>query len=67
MLTDCLGSERTGFTPSEQKSEMRLKRNRMCPGKFLFTTQSSNISRIQLAIDIALKNNENCILWKKCQ
>ncbi len=58
MLTDCLGSERTGFTPSEQKIRDAIEKElAMCPGKFLFTTQSSNISRIQLAIDIALKNN----------
>jgi ribonuclease J len=58
MLTDCLGSERTGFTPSEQKIRDTIEKElAMCPGKFLFTTQSSNISRIQLAIDIALKNN----------
>jgi len=55
LLTDCLGSERHGFTPSEQKiGESLEKEISMCPGKFLFTTQSSNISRIQRAIEIAL-------------
>ena len=56
LLTDCLGSERPGFTPSEQKiGDVLEKELSMCPGKFLFTTQSSNISRIQLAIEIALR------------
>jgi ribonuclease J len=56
MLTDCLGSERPGFTPSEQVvGETLEKEISLCSGKFIFTTQSSNISRIQLAIEIALK------------
>jgi ribonuclease J len=55
LLTDCLGSERHGFTPSEQKiGESLEKEISLCPGKFLFTTQSSNISRIQRAIEVAL-------------
>jgi ribonuclease J len=56
-LTDCLGSERRGFTASEQVvGETLEKELSMCSGKFLFTTQSSNISRIQLAIEIAIKH-----------
>jgi len=58
MLTDCLGSERPGFTPSEQVvAETLRKELKLCTGKCLFTTQSSNISRIQLAIDIALESD----------
>jgi ribonuclease J len=54
LLTDCLGSERRGFTPSEQVIGETLKREiGHCPGKFIFTTQSSNISRIDLAVKIA--------------
>ncbi len=57
MLTDCLGSERPGFTPSEQiVGDTVEKEISLCPGKLLFTTQSSNVSRIQLAIDIARKH-----------
>ncbi len=57
LLTDSLGSERRGFTPSEQViGETLDKEISLCSGKFLFTTQSSNISRIQLAIEIALKH-----------
>lgn len=56
MLSDCLGSERPGFTPSEKIiGETIEKELKLCSGKILFTTQSSNISRIQLAIDIAVK------------
>lgn len=55
LLTDSLGSERPGFTPSEQVIGQTLEKElRLCAGKLLFTTQSSNISRIQRAIEIAL-------------
>jgi ribonuclease J len=57
LLTDSLGSERSGFTPSEQVvGETLEKEISLCTGKFIFTTQSSNISRIQLAIEIGLKH-----------
>ncbi len=57
LLTDSLGSERPGFTESEQiVGETIEKELQACTGRFIFTTQSSNISRIQLAIDIALKH-----------
>ena len=56
LLTDSLGSERRGFTPSEQViGETLEKELSMSSGRVLFTTQSSNISRIQLAIEKALK------------
>jgi ribonuclease J len=56
MLTDCLGSERRGFTVSEQiVGETLEKELQMAHGKVFFTTQSSNLSRIQLAIDLAVK------------
>lgn len=58
LLTDCLGSERRGFTMSEQVvGETLDKELSLCQGKFFFTTQSSNISRIQLAIDLAIKHH----------
>lgn len=57
LLSDSLGSERPGFTPSEQRIGDTIEREiELCPGKLLFTTQSSNISRIQLAIEIAIKH-----------
>lgn len=55
LLTDCLGSEKRGFTSSERGIADTIEKElKLCSGRFLFTTQSSNISRIQLAIDIAL-------------
>lgn len=57
LLSDSLGSERPGFTPSEERVGDTIERElKLCPGKLLFTTQSSNISRIQLAIEIAAKH-----------
>lgn len=64
LLTDSLGSERSGFTASEQiVGETIEKELTHCTGKFLFTTQSSNISRIQLAIDIALRHGKKIALF----
>lgn len=55
LLTDSLGSERRGFTASEQIIGTTIEKElSLCAGKFFFTTQSSNISRIQLAIEIAI-------------
>ncbi len=55
LLSDCLGSERRGFTPSEQVvGETLEKELSLSTGRVLFTTQSSNISRIQLAVDKAV-------------
>jgi ribonuclease J len=56
LLTDCLGSERPGFTPSEQIIGETIKKELAnCPGRLIFTTQSSNISRIALAVELAIK------------
>ena len=64
LLTDSLGSERPGFTASEQiVGETIEKELTHCTGKLLFTTQSSNISRIQLAIDIALRHGKKIALF----
>jgi ribonuclease J len=58
LLSDSLGSERSGFTPSEVVvGETLEKELSQCQGKFIFTTQSSNISRIQLAVEIAIKHS----------
>lgn len=59
LLSDSLGSERPGFTLSERIIEDTLEREiRNCGGKMLFVTQSSNISRIQQAINVALRHNK---------
>lgn len=54
LLTDSLGSERPGFTPSEQVVGVTVEKElSLSHGKVLFTTQSSNISRIQRACELA--------------
>lgn len=56
LLTDCLGSERPGFTPSEQVVGQTLEKElKLATKKLIFTTQSSNISRIQRAIELAIQ------------
>ncbi len=56
LMSDCLRAEKDGYTPSEMtlfdsfETEMRK-----CQGKFLLTTYSSNISRLNQAIEVAKK------------
>ncbi|MCL5432757.1 MAG: ribonuclease J [Patescibacteria group bacterium] len=51
LMSDCLGSERKGYTPSEQSlSESFEREAQICRGKILITTYSSNISRLNQAI-----------------
>lgn len=58
LLSDCVRVESPGYTLSERVIEETLEREiRNCNGKFIFTTQSSNISRIQQAVNVAIKNN----------
>jgi len=58
LLSDCLGAERKGATLSEKVIEETFETEiANCPGKFIVTTQSSNISRLELAIKVGLKNN----------
>ena len=57
LFSDCLGAERKGRTPSE----IGLKENfvnemRTCQGKFIVTTYSSNIARLNQIIEASLKN-----------
>lgn len=56
LLSDALGSERKGFTPSERTLQMQFEREMQdCKGKFIITTYSSNISRLNQAIAAAEK------------
>ena len=51
LMSDSLGSERAGFTPSEQALEENIELEmRRCEGKFILTTYSSNISRLNQAV-----------------
>jgi len=57
MLSDCLGSERKGLTPSERTVEDMFEREiGSCSGKFIVTTMSSNISRWRQAAEIAIRH-----------
>jgi len=63
LLSDCLRVENPGMTPSEKtlleaiETEVRKTRD-----KFIFTTMSSSISRIQMAINAAAKYNRRVVL-----
>jgi len=57
LLSDCLRSERPGFTPSEKTIAQAIERElSFCPGRFIFTTMSSQIHRIQQAVDLAVQH-----------
>lgn len=58
LLSDCVRVEAPGYTLSERIIEDTLEKEiRDTTGKFIFTTQSSNISRIQQAVNVALRHN----------
>ncbi len=57
LLSDCLGSERKGHTPSERTLEEMFEREiSHCDGKFVVTTMGSNISRWRQAIEAAIRH-----------
>ena len=63
LLSDCLNAENLGFTPPEAKLEEVWEREISdCPGKFMVTTMSSNISRLKQAIDVSLKHGRKIVL-----
>ncbi len=66
LATDCLGSDREGYTLSERVIEGGFEKAiSKCKGKFIVTTQSSNISRIQQAINVAVRNGRRiCLLGR---
>lgn len=54
LMSDCLGAEKKGHTPPEiALSESFETEMSSCKGKFLLTTYSSNISRLNQAIEVA--------------
>ncbi len=62
MLADCLRVEKPGYTPSEQKVEETFDQQiQKCNGKFIVTTTSSSISRIQQAVNVAIKYNRKIV------
>jgi len=63
LLSDCLRSEKEGFTPSETKLEEMFEREiSTCRGKFFVTTMSSNISRLKQAIEVSLRRGRKIVL-----
>ena len=57
LLSDCLGSERQGFTPSEKTLADTFEREiSNCTGKFIVSSMSSNISRWFQAAQAAIKH-----------
>ena len=57
LLSDCLGAERKGKTPSEISLTTNfINEIRQCRGKFFVTTYSSNISRLNQIIEASEKN-----------
>lgn len=62
LLSDSLRSERPGFTPSESTLTVAIDRElRNCPGRLIFTTMSSQIHRIQQAIDVAYAHGRQVV------
>ena len=56
LMSDCLGSDRSGFSISEQSLGATFEREmRECQGKLLITTYSSNVARLNQAIQAAEK------------
>jgi ribonuclease J len=63
LLSDCLRSEKAGYSPSESIVEDSFERDfRDCEGKVVVTTMSSNISRIQQALWVAKRHNRKVAL-----
>ena len=58
LISDCLGAERPGFTPSEEILTQNFEKTmRESTGKVVITTTASNVSRLNQAIEAAEKLN----------
>lgn len=58
LMSDCLGAEKEGYTlPEEAITENFRREMDKCRGKFIVTTYSSNISRLNQAIEVAQNFN----------
>jgi len=63
LVSDCLRSEKEGYTLSETMVEDSLEREmRHCQGRVFITTISSNVSRWQQAINVSVKYGRKVIL-----
>ena len=57
MLSDCLGAEKKGRTATDANlTENFINEMKNCQGKFIVTTYSSNVSRLNQIIDASVKN-----------
>ena len=62
LLSDCLRVEKAGYTLPEKAIEETFEQQiKKCFGKFIITTQSSNISRIQQAVNVAQRHNRKIV------
>lgn len=66
LMSDCLNAEEDGYTPSEKLLAQNIEREmRECKGKFILTTYSSNISRLNQAIHASRKTGRKvCFLGR---
>lgn len=66
LMSDCLGSEKEGQSPSETTLlDSFEKEIEDCRGKFILTTYSSNVSRLNQAIEVAKKfNRQVCFVGR---
>jgi len=63
LLTDCLRVEKEGYSLSESRISEGLERELRCArAKFIMTTMSSNIHRIQQMIDLAVRYQRKVVL-----
>jgi len=63
LLSDCLGSEHPGYSPSEKElAEMFEEQIGKAKGRVLVTTISSNIHRWQQAVNASLKYGRKIVL-----
>ncbi|MDO8618462.1 MAG: ribonuclease J [Candidatus Daviesbacteria bacterium] len=63
LLMDCLRVEKPGFNKSEKSIEATFeKASWETPGKLLITMTSSNVSRMQQAINVAIKTDRKIAL-----
>lgn len=66
LFSDCVGAERKGYTQSEQKIRESFEDEfRKSTGKIFVTTYSSNISRLNQAIEVAQQlNRKICFIGR---
>jgi ribonuclease J len=62
LFSDCLGSNREGYTASERKIQFAFEREMEgAPSQVFISTVSSNISRMQQAINASIKYNRRVV------